>query len=191
MASIFDWSSTAASNTTIDGINSNTGMSPANVDNLFRSVVAIIRQTFTSALQSFFAGTAPLPIANGGTGGTDATTALNNLNGLNSAYRNIPLTDKLSSFTLADADRSGCYKYLGTAGTMTINPDATTPTTPGAVYMVWNGGTGALTITRGSGVTIYKNGANVSADAVIAIGGQATIYRIGTDFWTVNGVGVS
>lgn len=89
MASIFDWSSTAASNTTIDGIGCNTGMSPANVDNLFRSVVSIIRQTFAAGLQTFLAGSSALPVANGGTGlatltgvakgnGTAAMTAIAN-----------------------------------------------------------------------------------------------------------------
>lgn len=68
IASIFDWSSTAASNTTIDSIGCNTGMSPGNVDNVLRSMAAIIRQTFSSALQTFLAGTAGLGVASGGTG---------------------------------------------------------------------------------------------------------------------------
>ena len=75
MASIFDWSITPASNTTLDGINVNTGMSPANVDNAFRSAMAIIRQTFSATLQNFLSGASALGITSGGTGGTTAAAA--------------------------------------------------------------------------------------------------------------------
>lgn len=79
MGSLFDWSPTAGSNTTCDGINCNTGMPVGNTDNLFRSMMAIIRQTFSSTLQNFLAGVSALPISSGGTGGStaaDARTAL-------------------------------------------------------------------------------------------------------------------
>ncbi len=76
MPSIFDWSSTAASNTTCDGLNTNTGMPPANVDNVFRSMMALIRGTFASGLQNFLAGSAGLGVANGGTGATTLTGIL-------------------------------------------------------------------------------------------------------------------
>lgn len=79
MASIFDWSPTAGSNNTIDGINCASGMPVGNTDNLFRSLAAIIRQTFSSTLQNFLAGVSALPVSSGGTGATtaaDARTAL-------------------------------------------------------------------------------------------------------------------
>ena len=76
MPSIFDWSSTAANNTTIDGIDTNTNMSVGNVDNVFRSMAAIIRGTFSSTLQNFLAGLSGLGVANGGTGATTLTGIL-------------------------------------------------------------------------------------------------------------------
>jgi len=75
MPSIFDWSSTEASNTSVSGYNVNTGMSPANVDNALRAIMALCRSTFSSTLQTFLAGTAGLGIANGGTGATTASGA--------------------------------------------------------------------------------------------------------------------
>jgi hypothetical protein len=72
---IFDWSATAASNTSCDSISIATGMSPGNVDNVFRSLMRIVRNSFSSALQTFLAGTAALPIANGGTAATSAAAA--------------------------------------------------------------------------------------------------------------------
>lgn len=79
MGSLFDWSTTAGSNTTVDGINVNTGMSPGNVDNAFRSIMALIRNSFSATLQNFLAGVSALPISSGGTGSStaaDARTAL-------------------------------------------------------------------------------------------------------------------
>lgn len=66
MADIFDWSATAANNNTIDGISTATGMSPGNVDNVFRSIAAIIRNTFVSSWEGLFAGTTSgIPVSNG------------------------------------------------------------------------------------------------------------------------------
>lgn len=189
--SIFDWSSTAASNTTIDSINTNTGMSPANVDNVLRSIAAIVRSTFASALQNFLAGSAALPIANGGTAATTAADALASLGALADDYRDLPLTTKTAAWTFADAERGGRINYTGAAAAATINPNATTSITDGATYVIRNAGSGAITVTRGTGVTLKVNGGTSSANATIAIGGLATLIRWGTDDWTISGSGVS
>lgn len=79
MASIFDWSPTAGSNGTCDGVNIAEGCGAANLNNGLRAAMALIRQSFSSTLQSFLAGSAALPLASGGTGSTtaaDARTAL-------------------------------------------------------------------------------------------------------------------
>lgn len=191
MASIFDWSATASSNTTCDGIGTNTGMSPANVDNVFRSIMALVRNSFASALQNFLAGTAALPVANGGTAATDAATALTNLGALASTYRDIVPVAKTGAFTFADSERGQGINYTGAAAAATINPNATTSITTGATYVIRNAGTGALTLTRGAGVTLKQNGSTTSADAVLAVGGQATLVKWGADDWTVSGSGLS
>lgn len=197
MASIFDWSPTASSNTTCDGINVNTGMSPANVDNVFRSIMSIIRGSFTSGLQNFLAGAggAYLPIGYGGTGAGDTTTARQNLAALSSDYQDLPYRALSSSGTAADSDRGGAIDYTGAVGTFTLNPHATTPIGAAnkiAVIVLFNRGTGALTITRGSGVTLKANGSTTDANSVLAIGGQATLFKFGTsDNWLVSGTGLS
>jgi hypothetical protein len=79
IADIFDWSATAASNTTVDGINIAEGCPAGNLNNAARSIMALVRNTFASALESFLVGSAALPVANGGTASTtaaDARTAL-------------------------------------------------------------------------------------------------------------------
>lgn len=187
----FSWSATDSANVSVDGTNVNTGMSPANVDNAFRKIMAACRNSVASALQTFLAGTAPLPIANGGTAATSATAALTALGALGVTYRDLQVISKSAAFTFADSERACLINYSGSAAAATINPNATTSITTGATYVIYNSGTGALTVTRGSGVTLVKNGATSSTDAIIAQGGQATLITIATDYWTINGVGVS
>jgi hypothetical protein len=188
---IFDWFTTASSNVAVDGIDIDTGMSPGNVDNSIRSLMRIVRNTFSSALQSFLAGTAALPIANGGTAATSAAAALTSLGALSSSYRDLPLTTKTTAWTFADAERGGRINYTGNAQAATINPNASTSITDGATYVIRNAGSGAITVTRGAGVTLKVNGGTSSANATIAVGGLATLIRWGTDDWTISGSGVS
>lgn len=75
MPSLFDWSSTAGSNPTVDGVNIAEGCPAANVNNGMRSIMALVRATFSSGLQTFLDGSSFLPVANGGTGGTTASAA--------------------------------------------------------------------------------------------------------------------
>lgn len=75
MAGIFSWSSTAGSNTSVDGINIAEGCPAGNLNGSQRSIMAIIRQTFHAGLEGFLSGASALPQANGGTGGTTAATA--------------------------------------------------------------------------------------------------------------------
>lgn len=74
MADIFDYSATAANNTTVEGVNINTGMSPGNVDNGLRSILAVVRNTFVASWEGLFAGTTSgIPVSNGA--GTISTKA--------------------------------------------------------------------------------------------------------------------
>jgi hypothetical protein len=191
MASLFDWSSTAANNTAVDSININTGMSPANVDNALRSIMALIRATFSSGLQTFLAGSSALPVANGGTGATTAAGVLTAIGALADTYRDLPITTKSSSFTLADTDRATALNYTGSGGTATIDPNSTTAITTGATIVVRNAGSGNLTITRGSGVTLKSNGSTTSANATLAAGGVCTLVKWGTNDWSCTGSGLS
>lgn len=76
MADIFDLDSTASNNNNIDGVGISTNMSIANIDNAFRSLCAIIRNSFHSGLKTFLAGTDALGVANGGTGAATLTGLL-------------------------------------------------------------------------------------------------------------------
>lgn len=75
MPGIFDWSATPSSNSTVDSINIAEGCPAGNVNNAIRSVMALVRQSFSSTLANFLTGTSPLAVANGGTGASDAAGA--------------------------------------------------------------------------------------------------------------------
>lgn len=118
-------------------------------------------------------------------------TGLATLGGLSAVYRDLPIVIKNASFTFADANRASLINYLGAAGIATIDPEATTPITPGGVYLVHNGGTGNLVLTPGAGVTLAKNGAFGSSTATLAIGGVGSLVYLDNDYWIFNGSGIT
>jgi len=79
MAGLFNWSSTAGSNATVDGVNIAEGCPAGNLNNGIRSVMALIRATFSATLEGFLAGTSALGLSSGGTGATTAADARTNL----------------------------------------------------------------------------------------------------------------
>lgn len=54
---IWDYSTTSASNTSVEGTNINTGMTPANVDNALRDILAMLRNSFGDQWEAILATT--------------------------------------------------------------------------------------------------------------------------------------
>lgn len=180
--SIFNWSSTANDNGTVDGVSIAEGMAPSNVNNAMRAIMAVIRGSFASALQTFLAGSAALPIANGGTAATTASAARTNLGLGTAATQNagtasgvatlnssgkvtgaqlIDYTSEAGDFTLSSTRRHTQWThYTGGGHTCTVGNMV-----EGQEFFIDTlTATGNLTIAAGSGKTIYnaKTGATGS-----------------------------
>lgn len=144
MPSLFDWSSTAASNTTVDGINIAEGCPAANVNNGMRSIMALVRDTFSSALQTFLDGSAALPIANGGTGGLTASAARTAL-GAAASGANTDITSlsapALGAATATTATAGDNSTKVATTAFVTA---AVLAAVPAGVIMIWSGSSGAI-----------------------------------------------
>jgi hypothetical protein len=56
---------------------------------------------------------------------------------------------------------------------------------------VVNQATGTITIAQGSGVTLYLAGNVTSGNRSLATFGMATLIKVATNTWFINGAGVS
>lgn len=98
-----------------------------------------------------------------------------------------------ATYTFATTDKGKLVRQTAAgAHTYTINPNATTAITVGAVILVKNSASaGDLTISRGAGVSLYLNGSTTSANVTVAAGGFVQLIQEATDTWIAIGVGVS
>lgn len=91
------------------------------------------------------------------------------------------------AFLLTDLGRTKAHTS-STAHAFTISPEGTTAYPNGYRVDVINSGTGALTITRGSGVALRKLGSSTNADVTLAQHQGVTLLKYGTNSWYAIGV---
>ena len=114
-----------------------------------------------------------------------------NTNGFAIGYRDIPQVAFTGNATLAIADAGKhFYSTLSTANTLTLPNNSSVTFSTGTAINIINQGTGNITLTRGSGVTLYLTGNTTSADRVVTSYGMATVIKVATDTWFVSGAGV-
>lgn len=144
MPSLFDWSTTAASNVTVDGLNIAEGCPAANVNNGMRSIMALVRASFATGLQTFLDGTAALPVANGGTGGTTGGAARTGI-GAAASGANTDITSlaapALGAATATTATAGDNSTKVATTAFVTA---AVLAALPAGVITIWSGSSGAI-----------------------------------------------
>lgn len=93
------------------------------------------------------------------------------------------------TFTVADTAIPTIVKHTsGSAHAYTIDPITTTAYEVGTQVQVFNvAGAGVVTLTRGLGVGLYKNGSTTSANVAIAAGGFCSLIQVGSNDWVVTG----
>lgn len=121
-----------------------------------------------------------------------ANTITISATGLDATYKGIVPTDRAGAFDFTNAMNGRATNWTGGAASATIRDEADSALDAGWTHVVWVGpGHGPLVIHRDTSVTLYVNGAVVSAEATIIAGGQATIHRKAADDFTIVGVKVS
>jgi hypothetical protein len=158
MANLFDWSTTANNNTTVDGINIETNMSVANVDNAFRSMMKVIRASFLTRLEGFLAGSNALNVEDGGTGAATLTGLLKG-NGT-SAITAITLDGTTTKYLNAN----GAFAALPCSFQMKVTDDATALTAGTAKFSFRAPHAFTVTGVRASLVVAQTGGALVTVD---------------------------
>lgn len=107
-------------------------------------------------------------------------------------YRDIPQVSFTGNATIATTDAGKhYYSTLSTGNVLTIANNASQGFQVGAAISIVNQGTGTITVAQGSGVTLYLAGNATSGNRSVSTFGMATIIKVATDTWFINGTGVS
>jgi len=107
-------------------------------------------------------------------------------------YRDIPQVSFTGNATLAATDAGRhYYSTQSTSYTLTIANNASQGFQVGAAISIINQGTGNITVAQGSDVTLYLAGNATSGNRTISTFGMATLIKVATDTWFINGTGVS
>jgi hypothetical protein len=107
-------------------------------------------------------------------------------------YRDIPQVSFTGNTTIATTDAGRhYYSTLSTGNVLTIANNASQGFQVGAAITIVNQGTGNITVAQGSGVTLYLAGNATSGNRTVATFGMATIIKVATNTWFINGTGVS
>ena len=114
-----------------------------------------------------------------------------NTNGFTIGYLNIPQVAAANA-TLALTD-AGKHYYSTTAGnfTLTVPTNANVAFDTGTAVSIVVQAAGNILVNATSGVTLYMAGNSTAANRVVGGYGMATLMKVGTDTWFINGTGVA
>jgi hypothetical protein len=181
------YSTNPALNTSVAGIDIGEGCDARNLNDAMRQLMSDMRRFYDTYVNIPL----PLAIASGGTGSASATAALVALGGLGVAYQHLPQFPQTGAFSFALTQDGGHIYYTGAAAAATLPANATAAFPIGTVIAVVNDGSGALTLTRAGGVSMKWAQSGANADRTLAIGGVASLIKVGTDSWFVSGAGLT
>jgi hypothetical protein len=107
-------------------------------------------------------------------------------------YLVVPQNATSSSYTLALSDQ-GKHIYSTTmlnSQVITVPPDSSVAFPTGAAVTVVLQGLGSLSINTGTGVTMYLAGSSSPGNRVLTSYGMATLMKVSTNTWFINGTGL-
>ena len=115
-----------------------------------------------------------------------------NVNGFSIGYLEIPQVSLTADDTIALED-SGKHFHSNTAGniTLTIPTNATVAFPVGTAISIVEEAAGNILVNAAAGVNLYLAGNSTAANRVLSTYGMATLMKVGTDTWFINGSGVA
>lgn len=181
---VADWSATAGSNTTIDGINIAEGCPPANINNAIRSIMANVRVFYDNV---------PVPAGVAASGANADITSLRRSVTISASgtvaadtigFRGLPAVSPAGAYTLV-LDDQGRVILLATGG-LTIPANASVAFPVGTTIAVYNnsGSTQTIGITTD---TLRLAGGESTGTRTLAARGLATLIKVASTEWVVSG----
>jgi hypothetical protein len=117
---------------------------------------------------------------------------IGNVSGFSLGYRDIPQVSFAGNATIATTDAGKhYYSTQSTSYTLTIANNASQAFQTGSAVTIINQGTGNINVAQGSGVTLYLAGNATSGNRTISTFGMATMIKVATNTWFINGTGVA
>jgi len=111
-----------------------------------------------------------------------------NTAGFTIGYRDIPQVSFAGNTTISTTDAGKhFYSTQSTNYILTIANNASQGFAVGAAITIVNQGTGNITIAQGSGVSLYLAGNATSGNRTLTTFGMATLMKVATDTWFING----
>lgn len=112
--------------------------------------------------------------------------------GFQIGYRNVPQVVLSSNVNVALSD-SGKHFYSTTAGDLAVliptNANVALPV--GSAFSVVVQAAGNVAVNADTGVTLYLAGNSTAGNRTVGTYGMATVMKVATDTWFINGTGVS
>jgi hypothetical protein len=139
------------------------------------------------------ANTGTISVTGNITGGNLITAGniTGNTGGFAIGYRDIPQVVFTSNATLALTDAGKHYFSSNSANIITVPNNTTVSFNIGTAISIVQQGTANLTVTPGSGVTMYLAGNSTSSSRTLGNYGMATLMKVDTNTWFINGTGVN
>jgi len=107
-------------------------------------------------------------------------------------FRGVPLKAKDETYVFIMDDASRLIQHTASTAHVWYVPTNTSVAFPnGTAIVLRNVGSGNVTISPDSGVTLRLAGSGTSGNKVLAQWGLATLIKEGTNFWILTGTGVS
>lgn len=121
------------------------------------------------------------------------TTAFTgNINGYAIGYRDIPQVVFAANTTISASDAGKhYYSTLSTSNVLTIADNGAVDWPVGSAVTIVNRGSGNISITPASGVSLYLAGNSTATGRTLSTYGMATLLNVSSNVWMISGTGVA